>query len=273
MTQTVVEPKTEQPEQGDEGNADELEPDGTEPGAPDAGDDGEGDGNGDGNGGEARAKVRCEAQTTVGGTLYQCALYENHDGDHSFTPLEDSEQPGTDQEKATAKALKQLENEALRHANRVKEIIGDDAEALVQCALCAPNLAGWRFDAAPTEDVVQAVRSVIGLPDVSNFAPSATERQCDDCRGLGKVRTGSAVSQYETAICDACKGKGWVQSRPRLNEPEVEPDAPAPTNGAAAFPNDGIERDMFGTPSTDPDYGKMPNMRQRPIDYWRTNQA
>jgi hypothetical protein len=40
-----------------------------------------------------------------------------------------------------------------------------------------------------------------------------------------------------------------------------------------AFPDDGVERDMFGTPATDPDYGKMPNMRDRPVDYWATNRS
>jgi hypothetical protein len=192
-------------------------------------------------------------------------------------PEEGEEEEGTDARAARTgdveKASKQLENEAGRHARRVEEIMGPDFGALTTCELCWPIAPGFRWDKAPDDDQIARVRVAIGLPDVSNFAPSATERQCDDCRGLGKVRTGSTVPGQETASCDACKGKGYVGTRPRQNGSEAPVEALQVENGVTPAIDDGIERDMFGTPATDPDFGKMPNMRQRPVDYWATNRA
>lgn len=216
---------------------------------------------------------RCEAETTAGGTPYRCALQANHDGDHFFQPEEDETPEASDSEKGMARASKSLELEAARHTKRLQEIMGDDFHALTRCELCFPLAPGYRWDASPNEQTVAAVRVAIGMPDLSNFRPSATEHTCDDCAGLGKVRTGSSVPRHEVADCDACKGKGYMGTRERLNTPP--PDAPPAVNGDAppAAVDDGIKRDMFGTPETDPDYGLMPNMRARPTEYWQTNRV
>jgi hypothetical protein len=216
---------------------------------------------------------RCEAETTVGGTLYRCALEEGHEDDHSFQPLQEAAPAQDDSEKLMLKSMKSLEREAERHANRIREIVGPDANDLLMCPLCPPNFGGWRFDVAPSEDATRATRIAIGLPDMSNYAMSATERPCDDCRGLGKVRTGSVVPGRETTTCDACGGKGYVATRPRLNTSEDTAPAPAPVNGDAAHVEDGIKRDMFGTPEGDPDYNLMPAARARPIEYWQAQRA
>jgi len=115
------------------------------------------------------------------------------------------------------------------------------------------------------------VRAVIGLPDLTNYATSHWEATCDNCRGLGKVRTGSTVSRHEVLDCGACFGKGYVVTRPR--DKSQQPDTPpaAPLNGEPPVYDDGVKRDMFGTPEGDPDYEKLPGARQRPTDYWQTN--
>jgi hypothetical protein len=216
---------------------------------------------------------RCEAETTVGGTLYRCALESDHEDEHRWQPVEDEAPPPAPKATDLDKSRAQLANEAQRHYKRVLEITGEDAEALHPCELCSPLLAGWREDAAPAEATVQAVRVVIGLPDVSNFRASATERACDDCGGLGKVRTGSSVPGRETATCDACGGNGYVPSRPRQNTETAA--APAVENGSSDAPDygDGVRRDMFGTPEGDPDFEKLPGARIRPTDYWQQNRA
>jgi hypothetical protein len=216
---------------------------------------------------------RCEAETTVGGSLYRCALQEGHEDDHRWQVVEDEEPPPPRAANNMEASLRKLDNEAERHAKRIREIMGEDADALVQCELCPPNFGGWRFDGSPTEEVTKRVRVAIGLPDVSNFAMSATEKPCDDCRGLGKVRTGSLVPGRETVTCDACAGKGYVGSRPRLNTDTPEAPPPPPENGAPPAYDDGIRRDMFGTPEGDPDFEKLPGARVRPIEYWQQNRA
>lgn len=216
---------------------------------------------------------RCEAETTVGGTLFQCALQAEHEGDHAFSATEEVAPAPEDSAKKMQQAGEKLDRESERHWNRIKEIMGDDADGLVPCELCFVKTPGFRWDAAPNEETSARVRIAIGLPDVSNFAPSATERSCDDCRGLGKVRTGSTVPGRETITCDACGGKGYVNSRPRLNTPDAAAEAPPAENGSAPFVDDGVRRDMFGTPEFDEDFEKMPSARKRPTDYWATNRV
>jgi hypothetical protein len=237
---------------------------------------------------------RCEAETTVGGTVYRCALQANHEDNHRWQPLDDAA-PAAPAPKSDSRDITDaLESEAVRHAARLAEIMGVtvpsartarekeeralavfdglEGKGIVPCALCPPNFGGWRPDVAPTEAVSQKVRVAIGLPDVSNYAMSSTERVCDDCRGLGKVRTGSLVPGKETSTCDACRGRGWVGSRPRLNEQPAEPDGTEVANGAPPVYDDGIRRDMFGTPEGDPDFEKIPSARIRPVDYWQQHQ-
>lgn len=176
-------------------------------------------------------------------------------------------------EREMEKAIAKLTAEGERHANRIREIMGDDADGLVPCELCLPITPGFRWDRSPDEPTVAAVRVAIGMPDLSNYADSVTERQCPDCHGLGKVRTGSSVPKYETATCDACGGKGFAETRKREHPQTIEDILTPQTNGEQVFEDDGIKRDMFGTPETDPDYNLMPGARARPTDYWQTHRV
>lgn len=222
---------------------------------------------------ETDPEGRCEAETTVGGTLYRCALDAEHAGDHSFTPVAGAPEPVEDSEKTLRVRGEKLDRENERHWKRIQEVMEEDALDLVPCELCFVKTPGYRWNAAPSEETAARVRVAIGLPDVSNFAPSATEHTCDDCRGLGKVRTGSTVPGRETIQCDACSGKGYVETRPRLNASVPPPESAAADEGAAVFHDDGIKRDLFGTPEGDVDYQKATPYRVRPVDYWQTNRA
>jgi hypothetical protein len=217
---------------------------------------------------ETETEDRCKAETVAGGTRYRCSLQEGHEDEHRFQVYEETAEPEQVSAKDQRRNAERLAAEAERHAKRIREILGDDAESLVACELCSPIFGGWRFDVAPSEEQAIRVRQVLGLPDLSNYAMSATERLCDDCRGLGKVRTGSMVQGRESVTCDACAGKGYVPSRPRLNTEEPVAEPVEVENGTHAYIADGVKRDMFGTPEGDPDYGKLPNMRARPTDYW-----
>lgn len=220
---------------------------------------------------ELEREGRCEAQTSVGGTLYHCALNVMHEGEHSFQPRDTATPPAEETEKTMRDLGTRLDNENERHWKRINEIMGADAQQLVPCELCFIKTPGYRWDAAPNAETTARVRVVIGMPDLSNYRPSSTETVCDTCNGLGKVRTGSAVAQFETANCDPCQGKGFVATRERTQTVALDAPAEADKNGQGHWHDDGTERDMFGTPITDPDYGKMPNMRARPVDYWQTH--
>jgi hypothetical protein len=47
---------------------------------------------------------------------------------------------------------------------------------------------------------------------------------CDDCDGLGKVRTGSQVPHFDLADCPKCQGRGYLE---KLPTPQAVPDQPA----------------------------------------------
>jgi hypothetical protein len=222
---------------------------------------------------EPEPEGRCEAETTAGGKTYRCALQALHEGDHAFTPDEAEPPSAAQQAKAQDKARERLAAEAERHRKRLSEIMGEDADLLIPCDLCSFNLAGWRFEGSPDEETINRVRVVLGLPDLTNYAPSHWERTCDNCRGLGKVRTGSTVGRHEILDCGACDGKGYVVTRPRDRAAQPAPPEAQPSNGEQPDYGDGVKRDMFGTPETDPDYNLMPNVRRRPTDYWQTHRV
>lgn len=169
--------------------------------------------------------------------------------------------------------FKELESAGKAYGKRVAKAMEEETFGFAPCPLCNDPFPGVRIPRLPSEEAILVIREVIGLPALENFAPSATERVCDDCRGLGKVRTGSSVQGRESATCDACAGYGYVSSRPRQNTgtPAAEPEPAA--NGAAVVHDDGIRRDMFGTPEGDPDFEKLPNARVRPVDYWASHRA
>lgn len=221
---------------------------------------------------------RCDAEVNMSTGRYRCALTLGHAGEHAFTAVAADDEAATDAdagapqtEAEIEKARKQLANEAIRHRNRLGEIMGSDADELVPCVLCSPSLAGWRYDVAPDEAVTKAVRVVIGLPDLENYRPSPTEAVCDTCGGLGRVRTFSLVAGEEHKKCDPCNGRGWVTTRARTNPDDAIAPSSDGGESAPAPIDDGIRRDMFGTPEGDPDFEKLPGARIRPVDYWQTN--
>lgn len=260
-TETPVEapPPDEPDEQPDDDDEIDLADEGTEP---------------------PSLEVRCDAAKTVRGQLYRCALYRDHAGEHAYQEWagDEGDAEFTTGQRAKgdadfAKAAQRLEAEAERHAKRVREIMGDDSNSLVQCELCPPNIPGWRFDVVPSKETTDRVRVAIGLPDMSNFRPSPNEATCQDCGGLGMVKTGSSVQGRETKKCDPCDGNGYVTTRTRTHDDASPPLAAENGGGPVPQWDDGVQRDMFGTPITDPDYGKMPGMRARPVDYWQTNRV
>src|SRR5207247_1303529 len=46
---------------------------------------------------------------------------------------------------------------------------------------------------------------------------------CDECDGLGKVKTGSQVHGHDLADCPKCQGRGYLE---KLPVPQAVPDQP-----------------------------------------------
>lgn len=154
-------------------------------------------------------------------------LEAEEEDDAEPEPEPEPEAPSGFSEKAMERAVKKLEAEASRHANRVSEIMGEDANDLTPCPLCAPNIPGFRWPFPPAADVVAAVKDAIGEPASPTYAKDSYSRECDLCHGLGSVATGSKVAGQGVVGCLKCKGKGWVAVGP-----ERESGAVTVTNGA-----------------------------------------
>lgn len=208
---------------------------------------------------------RCGAQTTVGGTLYQCALQEEHEGEHSFTQLETGDDDTRDEPAITdtdAAQAKALQRRAQAYSKSIAELLGDDLSGWIPCPVCTPYFPGLHppfaaFGGAPAE-VVAACRVIAGLPALDNMAQDAYSARCSTCNGVGKTLTGSTVQGHESIQCRDCGGKGWRPVGPeRQSEhqaapaPMVEGEIPAEGEGQP-------DVDPWGRPKGDPDYGRLP---------------
>jgi hypothetical protein len=140
---------------------------------------------------------------------------DGDDDDEADAAAGDTEAPTGDEpqgfsEKELEAGRRKLEAEGTRHRNRVSEILGEEAQLLVPCELCSGFVDGLRFPVLPPQDVIEAVRIAIGMPDLSNYQPAKSANQCPDCAGLGVVLSGSLVPENAAITCQTCHGSGYV---------------------------------------------------------------
>jgi hypothetical protein len=110
------------------------------------------------------------------------------------TPYEPPEQPpeqpppteAPTSEADIAKRFEKLEREAVRHSNRVAEIMGEDAAQLVPCPLCFTPGFCWPPELAPLSAEQQiAVRVMLGEPPEPEMRQAVDKETCDECGGDG----------------------------------------------------------------------------------------
>ena len=154
--------------------------------------------------------------------------------DEPAEPAEpDEEEPAAEPQSAAPKSDKEMEKvfrdlDKLRKdvAGRVGRIMGDEAVQLMDCPLCAAVAPGymWPPDVAPLhEEQVTALRLLLNMPVATDYLQSEAFEACPKCDGLGRVRTGSKVQNYEIAECPRCFSKGYVATAV----------GPVPVNGNA----------------------------------------
>lgn len=152
----------------------------------------------------------------------------------------EQEQPApelTMTEKELEAGRKKIVAENTRHANRVSEIMGDEAQFLEPCPLCSPFVTGFIFPQVPPPEVVDKVRVAIGLPDLSNYQPAKHAQRCDDCAGLGVVLSGSAVPENAVISCPTCNASGFVV---RGADGTAVPPAAAPNGTVEPVLHEGV---------------------------------
>jgi hypothetical protein len=158
----------------------------------------------------------------------------SEEADQADAPAEDETEPEASaaiDQKVIDRFFAQLEGEGRRHAKRIGEVMGEEAQSLGLCPTCAPidgmpQLAGFVLDGPLHPEAVARMRTALGLNDETNVKPDPYSHRCATCDGWGVVQTGSHVPNLEVRSCDDCQGQGFVL----LNAPK--PEAPfVPTNG------------------------------------------
>lgn len=175
---------------------------------------------------------------------------------------------------ATPEQLEAQRNKLARSAttwrNRVSDVLGEDAQFLVACPLCEPDIPGFMFPAdiqQPYNDTHARLLDVLREPERPEYRESTTTRRCEPCDGLGKVVTGSRVPGQELLLCPSCRGTGFVPP------PGGSPNGPADQDAALVLmgaPEDApppADSDPWGSPrlmadgQENPNYGKMPQFK------------
>lgn len=132
-------------------------------------------------------------------------------------PEEGVEQPEVEQpsgmtEKELEKAHAKIVAENERHAGRVGQIMGEDAQDLIPCPLCSGFVAGLIFPVQPPDEVKARTLLMLGMGPTGEFKRHPQFAECSACGGEGKVETGSKVFEYVTKNCPDCQGTGFVRN-------------------------------------------------------------
>lgn len=158
---------------------------------------------------------------------------DNGDGDGDDA----IEQPPAGSPEPSAKQLKALENELVRHEKRVHEVMGEFAAGMVTCDKC--NGIGLTEPGEPEPEL----------------QPHEWFKACPTCAGVGVVKTGSVRPGNATVDCPACRGRGYLEAlkdgQPLASAPSLAAPAPAPadaTTPPAGAPAETGELE-FGVPA------------------------
>lgn len=174
---------------------------------------------------------RCEAETTVGGTPYRCSLEAEHEGEHSFQPVDETDDAETDDpgdEPTDDQRVKRLRKLMKGFEAELRDVLDAD-EPLTP---------------VPMEGAIGFM-----VPGALDLRENDKFRRCPTCNGHGAVLTGSVADGQQTADCPRCGQRGYLE---RL------PEQPASVDAAAANGNgDDDELAGFGVPKWmgDPNIG------------------
>lgn len=168
-----------------------------------------------------------------------------------------------DMEARIAKA----ERATKRYVSQVSAALEEEATNLIECPLCLSFARGFLHlgdRGNVPEDVQKAVRLWFGEAQEVEYPPSSQHRTCAQCRGYGKVGTGSLVPDWATIVCASCNGKGFTgppsaATNGHVHEQDAQHLADTPIQSGS--PED---VDPTGEPRLLPDGRQNPNFGRWP---------
>jgi hypothetical protein len=172
------------------------------------------------------------------------------------------------------KVRTKLDTSANTWRRRVHDLLGEDADVLVECELCDPTIPGYHWPAEleqPRDDLHAHLLDVLRQPAAPDFNQAQHVRRCQLCDGWGVVLSGSRVAGKGQVKCQMCKGNGFV------GDAIIPTDAPSPNGEVEVeFPEDTGplvtgDADVWGSPrllddgQENPNYGKMPQYKDKSL--------
>lgn len=190
--------------------------------------------------------------------------------DAEAQPEPEQPQPPGLTEHELEKMQGKLERSATTWRNRVSEVLGEMAQALVPCELCDPNIPGFHFPAemeTPRDQLHARLLDVLREPAGPDFLEDPYTRECTTCGGYGKTKTKGKVPGKTERVCPTCKGVGFQA----LDSPTGPTGNGATDETVYELPNEAPlisdDTDVWGSPKLLPDgmenpnYGKMPQYK------------
>lgn len=154
-----------------------------------------------------------------------------------------SSRPGPQSQKEVDKAIDASEKEASRHANRLSEIFGEDAQLLHPCPRCAaapgtPQTPGFIFPLEVREvpdgqkDAV-LVSMGAAAAGARQHRPAQGVERCPQCDGLGQLAYPTDVEHVKLQNCARCGAQGYVAMQSEQQTTLVHFPAPTTTTTTA----------------------------------------
>lgn len=160
----------------------------------------------------------------------------------------------------------------------IRGIWGEYESNLLECPLCFTSHKGLidlNDSGQYPEEILAAITEYARGSAQANYRAATQVRECPDCAGWGKVKSGSHVAAHETVTCPACKGYGYVPPPvPSSSGNGYAEAAQIEGAGVGATPDEAepqTDADIWGSPrllpdgQENPNYGKMPQYKNRSL--------
>src|SRR5882672_9631361 len=105
------------------------------------------------------------------------------------------------------RTIGKIKTSANTFRRRVTELLGDEAQNLVPCELCEPDIPGFHWPAAliqPRDELHAHLLDVLRTPDAPDYSQAQHVRRCQLCDGWGVVLSGSRVANKKQVKCQMC---------------------------------------------------------------------
>lgn len=175
-------------------------------------------------------------------------------------------------EQKREKAYAAVERSWKTYTAAIERNLGDETKDWLGCPMCAANMIPGHVHrdqlGAFPDEVAANVKYALGLAREQEYEQARNLDTCGDCRGLGKVKTGSQVGNYMTITCPRCKGHGYFPPPGAASSGNGTATVSVPAEVAISFDHTDPDRDAWGEPRVLPDgtlndnFGKMPQFKQ-----------